>query len=100
LAIDRLATDFRLCRRTPGRTEDHVVIRGAAEGLRSAFANDLPDYQKEGLIFIGVEDDGKCANLTITEKTVREVANWRNEGKVQPIPTISVTTRIIDGCPV
>jgi ATP-dependent DNA helicase RecG len=65
-----------------------------------AFANDLPDHQKPGLIFVGVEDDGMCANLTVTEKTIRDVANWRNEGKVQPIPTISVAHRVIDGCPV
>jgi ATP-dependent DNA helicase RecG len=62
-----------------------------------AFANDLPDHQKPGLIFVGVEDDGMCANLTVTEKTIRDVANWRNEGKVQPIPTISVAHRVIDG---
>jgi len=88
-------------------SESDLVERKRSTSLKAdileticAFANDLPDYQKEGLIFVGVEDDGKCANLIITEKTVREVANWRNEGKVQPIPTISVTTRVIDGCPV
>jgi ATP-dependent DNA helicase RecG len=64
-----------------------------------AFANDLPDHGRPGLIFIGVNDDGSCANLTISERTVREVANWRNEGKVQPIPTIVVESRAIDGCP-
>jgi ATP-dependent DNA helicase RecG len=65
-----------------------------------AFANDLPDHRRPGLIFIGVEDDGRCANLTISEKTVREVANWRNEGKVQPIPTIRVESRTINNCPI
>jgi len=41
-----------------------------------AFANDLPDHRKPGVIFIGVLDNGQCANLTISEKTVREVANY------------------------
>jgi ATP-dependent DNA helicase RecG len=64
-----------------------------------AFANDLPNHGKPGLIFIGVEDDGRCANLTINEKTIRDVANWRNEGKVQPIPTMIVGAHEINGCP-
>ncbi len=65
-----------------------------------AFANDLPDHQRAGVIFIGVNDDGTCANQTFSEKTLREVVNWRNEGKIQPIPSIVVDSRTIDRCPV
>ncbi len=65
-----------------------------------AFANDLPDYQRAGVIFIGVNDNGTCANQTLSDKTRREVANWRNEGKIQPIPSMVVGTRTIDNCPV
>jgi ATP-dependent DNA helicase RecG len=87
-----------------GRETD-LVERKRSTSLKSeiletvcAFANDLPDHRRPGLIFIGVEDDGRCANLTISEKTVREVSNWRNEGKIQPIPTMVVDDRNIDGC--
>ena len=87
--------------------ENDLVERKRSTNLKAeileticAFANDLPDHRRAGLIFIGVEDDGRCANLTISDKTVREVANWRNEGKVQPIPTMIVDTRVIDNCPV
>ena len=65
-----------------------------------AFANDLPDHQRAGVIFIGVNDDGSCANQTFSEKTLRDVVNWRNEGKIQPIPSIAVESRTIDGCSV
>lgn len=65
-----------------------------------AFANDLPDHQRAGVIFVGVNDDGSCANQTFSEKTLREVANWRNEGKVQPIPSLVIDTRTIDKCSV
>jgi ATP-dependent DNA helicase RecG len=65
-----------------------------------ALANDLPDHQRAGVIFIGVNDDGSCANKTFSDKTLREIANWRNEGKVQPIPSIIVDLRTIDGCSV
>ena len=64
------------------------------------FANDLPDNRRAGVIFVGVNDDGSCANQTFSEKTLREIANWRNEGKVQPIPSIIVEARRINDCPV
>ncbi len=65
-----------------------------------AFANDLPDHQRAGVIFVGVNDDGSCANQTFSEKSLREISNWRNEGKVQPIPSLIVSARTIDNCPV
>lgn len=32
-----------------------------------AFANDLPDHRQPGVIFVGVNDDGTCSRLPITE---------------------------------
>jgi ATP-dependent DNA helicase RecG len=87
--------------------ESDIVERKRSTNLKeeileaiSAFANDLPDHQRAGVIFIGVNDDGTCANQTFSEKTLREVVNWRNEGKIQPIPSIVVDSRTIDRCPV
>lgn len=65
-----------------------------------AFANDLPSHQRAGVIFVGVNDDGSCAKQTFSEKTLREVVNWRNEGKIQPIPSIVADIRTIDQCSV
>jgi ATP-dependent DNA helicase RecG len=65
-----------------------------------AFANDLPDHRRAGVIFVGVNDDGTCANQTFSDKTLREIVNWRNEGKVQPIPSLVVDARTIDDCPI
>src|SRR5437764_13724315 len=33
-----------------------------------AFANDLPNNQKPGILFVGVHDDGTCANLLIDDR--------------------------------
>src|SRR5687767_8102115 len=33
-----------------------------------AFANDLPNHQMPGVLFVGVQDDGQCANLRITDE--------------------------------
>jgi O-acetyl-ADP-ribose deacetylase (regulator of RNase III) len=32
-----------------------------------AFANDLPDHRRPGVIFIGANDDGTCAGLSVTD---------------------------------
>src|SRR5438128_7258056 len=34
-----------------------------------AFANDLPDHRQPGVVFVGLNDDGSCAHLAITEST-------------------------------
>jgi ATP-dependent DNA helicase RecG len=36
-----------------------------------AFANDLPDHRLPGVLFVGVNDDGTCANLPITDELLR-----------------------------
>jgi chromosome partitioning protein len=33
-----------------------------------AFANDMPNHRKPGVIFVGVRDDGACASLSITDQ--------------------------------
>ena len=33
-----------------------------------AFANDLPGHRKTGVVFVGVDDRGHCANLPITDQ--------------------------------
>jgi ATP-dependent DNA helicase RecG len=88
-------------------TESDLVERKRSTNLKEeileaicAFANDLPDHQKAGVIFVGVNDDGSCAKQTFSEKSIREIANWRNEGKVQPIPSLVIDHRKIDGCSV
>jgi ATP-dependent DNA helicase RecG len=33
-----------------------------------AFANDLPNHRRPGVVFVGVKDDGSCAGLPITDE--------------------------------
>lgn len=65
-----------------------------------AFANDLPDHRTLGVIFIGVTDGGRCANLAITDTLLLELAALRDSGNIQPIPSITVQQRVFRGCPV
>ncbi len=63
-----------------------------------AFANDLPNHRKPGVLFIGVHDKGGCANLTITDKLLLALSDLRSNGNVLPFPTMTVQKRNLDGC--
>jgi ATP-dependent DNA helicase RecG len=63
-----------------------------------AFANDLPGNQKPGVIFIGVKDDGSCANLTVDDKLLLDLAKMRDDGAIQPFPSMEVKKKTLNGC--
>jgi len=63
-----------------------------------AFANDLPNYQQAGVIFIGANDNGTCANLPITDELLRTLADMRSDGNIAPFPTMTVQKRTLSGC--
>lgn len=75
-------------------TSDGKKIRQAI----CAFANDLPNHQKPGVLFIGVKDDGICANLPITDNLLLSLSGIRVEGKILPFPVLQVNKRVINGC--
>jgi ATP-dependent DNA helicase RecG len=55
-----------------------------------AYANDLPGSGQPGHVFVGASDDGSVAPLPITDALLRELADIRDTGKLQPLPTMSV----------
>jgi ATP-dependent DNA helicase RecG len=63
-----------------------------------AFANDLPDHRKEGVIFLGVENDGKCAGLAIDDRLLTSLSDIRSEGNILPFPTLTVEKKTLQGC--
>ncbi len=63
-----------------------------------AFANDLPDRKQPGIIFVGVNDNGSCSNLDITDRLLLTIANMRDDGNILPFPTIKVQKENIDNC--
>jgi len=65
-----------------------------------AFANDLPNHRLPGVIFIGQESDGTCANLTIDERLLESLGGWRGDGQLQPFPMMTVAAKTINGCSV
>ncbi len=63
-----------------------------------AFANDLSGNKKPGIIFIGVNDDGTCSNLPITDQLLLTLANMRDDGNILPMPSLIVRKETIDNC--
>ncbi|HYU52947.1 MAG TPA: RNA-binding domain-containing protein, partial [Gemmatimonadaceae bacterium] len=63
-----------------------------------AFANDLPDHREPGVVFIGVNDDGSCAGLTVTDDLQRTLADMRSDGNILPLPSLTVEKKRLRGC--
>ncbi len=51
-----------------------------------AFANDLPGNGEPGLLFVGLEDDGRCAGSTIDDDLLKTLGGLRTDGKILPFP--------------
>ncbi|MEQ9484364.1 ATP-binding protein [Coleofasciculus sp. F4-SAH-05] len=73
---------------------DRNIIRQAI----CAFANDLPNHQQPGVLFIGVNNDGTCANLPITDQFLLTLSDIRSDGNILPFPCMIVQKRTISGC--
>lgn len=63
-----------------------------------AFANDLPRRQEPGVLFVGVNDDGSCSRLEITDDLLQQLAAFGRDGRIVPLPILSVSAPEIDGC--
>src|SRR5258708_35487544 len=62
-----------------------------------AFANDLPGHNRPGVLFIGVNDNGSCANFPITDRLFQSLAHHRSNGNILPFPAITVQKRVLNG---
>lgn len=76
------------------RAERKEFFRGdAPEKSRQAicaFANDLPDHRKPGVLFIGAKDDGSPSGLVMTDELLRQLADIRADGNILPVPSLNV----------
>ena len=61
-----------------------------------AFANDLPNHRSPGYLIIGVDDRGRFAGLQVGDELLRNLAGLRDDGNIQPLPSIAVE-KIVSG---
>jgi len=62
-----------------------------------AFANDLPDHRKAGVLFVGADDKGAPSGLCITDELLRTPADIRGDGNILPPPSVVVEKRKLMG---
>lgn len=58
-----------------------------------AFANDLPNHNEPGILFIGANDDGTPSNEPISERLLTSLADMKTDGNILPMPVLSVEKR-------
>jgi ATP-dependent DNA helicase RecG len=62
-----------------------------------AFANDLPDHKKPGVLFVGARDDGTASGLPVTDELLRTLSDIKTDGQILPPPSIVVEKRTLMG---
>lgn len=83
------------------RVERKSAWKSSREKIREAicaFANDLPNHRLPGVLFVGVYDNGQCANLDITDELLLTLSHYKDNGEIVPFPTMVVQKRLLDGC--
>ncbi|MDE2977962.1 MAG: putative DNA binding domain-containing protein [Acidobacteriota bacterium] len=62
-----------------------------------AFANDLPDHGKPGVVFIGAGDSGVPVGLDVGDELLLQLSDIKTDGNVLPPPTLTVAARTLLG---
>ena len=63
-----------------------------------AFANDLPNHKKPGVLFIGIDDKGNCADALIDDGLLSKLGGLRNDGKMLPFHGMAVGKKTLQDC--
>ena len=62
-----------------------------------AFANDLRDSGKAGVVIVGVKDDTTIGTTPITDELLRRLADMKTDGNIVPPPSLMVEKRVLQG---
>jgi len=62
-----------------------------------AFSNDVNDSGRTGVLFIGLNDDGTATGINITDNLIKELAQIRMQGNIQPMPDMAVNKHVLNG---
>jgi ATP-dependent DNA helicase RecG len=62
-----------------------------------AFANDLPDHRRPGVLFVGATDSGWPSRLPITDQLLQTLSDIKTDGNILPPPSIFVEKRVLHG---
>ena len=62
-----------------------------------AFANDLPNHRRAGVIFVGARDDGIPTGIEVHDALLLRLAHCRTDGNILPLPTMAVRKHSFNG---
>src|SRR6266571_8123076 len=62
-----------------------------------AFANDLPDHRKPGVLFVGARDDGTPSRIPIDDQLLLTLADIKTDGQMLAPPSLTVEKRSLNG---
>jgi len=77
-----------------------VADRSGIRRSICALANDLSGRGQPGVIFIGIRDDGSCAGLEINDRLLCDLASLKDDGNIQPMPSMEVYAHRFGDCTV
>lgn len=101
-----MLSDAELIRLIKGGESDRVEFTVATRDMDKlrrticAFANDLPNHDQPGVLFVGLDDDGECAGLSIDDSLLQQFGGLRGDGKTHPFPSMTVAVRELLNCQV
>lgn len=98
-------TDEELLQEIETGEADRVELKenlsgNAKESAREAicaFANDLPNYEKPGLLFFGVRNDRTIVGIQVTDELLQQLADMKTDGNIVPPPSLTVQKRMLQG---
>jgi ATP-dependent DNA helicase RecG len=94
--LERLATDLE-CDRVERKQSLSSSAKDRVGQAICAFANDLPAHAKPGYVIIGLDDRGEPTGLQATDELLRDVAAFRSDGNILPLPNLTVERRRLRG---
>ena len=62
-----------------------------------AFANDLPDHRRPGIVLVGVTDAGSPSGLAISDELLLRLADIKTDGNIVPPPSMAVGKHVLSG---
>lgn len=62
-----------------------------------AFANDLPNHNRPGVLFIGAKDNGTPSQCQITDRLLLTLSSMKSDGNIMPMPAMTVEKRTLKG---
>jgi len=101
-----MLSDAELIRLIEGGESDRVEFTAATRDMDKlrqaicAFANDLPNHNQPGVLFVGLNDDGGCAELPVDDDLLQRFGELRGDGKTLPFPSMTVAKRKLLNCQV